>query len=598
MPNLTPEWLKTALEVTGGFETDGNPWAGISNDFDGQGISCGILQWNIGQGSLQPIVKACGEETVKKYMPTYGDQLWTACNQSIAKGLQIVRSWQPNKKLKQDVLKELKALFGSPEMVEQQMAVSRKVGEKSMALASKWAQELRNGDPHLKEFCLFFDLVTQNGGMKNVWLNNVRDFIADKERSKVDDAICDWITSRPSDTDHYPEGKKNAALWKNIADGDVELFTLAYLRCLKSVKQYQIVALNRKGTIALTHGWVNQGLVDLPQLRNNNGPVPHDENISHGEIVVAGEQEKFVVTTQGLNLRSTPNPNASNIIATLGLNQEVIKLADSNVANWWQVRATIDGITKDGYVNRKYLAQPGDEGTTEVVTTRTGIVAVHLPTAGRNITRASKAGRAYPLTEVPPVRRVATDTKEQRVDAIRQLIEWFNVDGSPRYLKDGSTYCNIYAYDYCYFTGAYLPRVWWTEKALLRLQAGETVPVVYSVTQPGTVNEKTANQLNEWFKDWGGHFGWRRTLDLDELQAAANEGKVCITVAKAKSGEHNGHGHIVAVVPENDEFQAKKVSGKIVSTVHSQAGKYNHKYIVNHWWNDGTYLDFGHWIHD
>jgi hypothetical protein len=172
-------------------------------------------------------------------------------------------------------------------MVEQQMAAANEVGETSMKLASRWAQELRNGDPKLKEFCLFFDLVTQNGGMKGVWLNNVRDFISERERAKVDDAICDWITTRGAGVDHLPDGKKNAALWKNnIADGDLELFTLAYLRCVKGTKRYQVVALNRKGTIALTRGWVNQGLVDLPQLRNTNGSTSHVEN------PVAADQEK------------------------------------------------------------------------------------------------------------------------------------------------------------------------------------------------------------------------------------------------------------------------------------------------------------------
>ena len=111
MANLTPEWLKAAMEVTGGFETDGKLWAGVSNDFDGMGISCGILQWNIGQGSLQPLVKKCSSVVVQKYMPVYGDELWTACQGTIAKGLQIVRNWQPNKKLKPDVRKELETLF-------------------------------------------------------------------------------------------------------------------------------------------------------------------------------------------------------------------------------------------------------------------------------------------------------------------------------------------------------------------------------------------------------------------------------------------------------------------------------------------------------
>jgi len=271
MANLTPEWLKIALEVTGGFETDGNPWAGVSNDFDKQGISCGILQWNIGQGSLQPIVKNCGLAAVQKYMPVHGNELWSACQQSIAKGLEIVRAWQPNKKLKPDVLKELRTLFGSPEMVEQQIATATSVGQDAMKLASRWADGLRNGDPKLKEFCLFFDLLTQSGGMKDVWLDDVQAFMAHKERGEVDDAICNWIMNRPSTVVHLADGKRNVALWQdNIADADLELFVLAYLRCLKSKEIYQLVALNRRGTIALTKGWVNSGLVDLPQLRNGS----------------------------------------------------------------------------------------------------------------------------------------------------------------------------------------------------------------------------------------------------------------------------------------------------------------------------------------
>lgn len=48
------------LALTGSFETGtGIPecFAGVSGDFDGQGISFGVLQWNFGQGSLQPLLK-------------------------------------------------------------------------------------------------------------------------------------------------------------------------------------------------------------------------------------------------------------------------------------------------------------------------------------------------------------------------------------------------------------------------------------------------------------------------------------------------------------------------------------------------------------
>lgn len=54
------------LALTGSFETGkGIPecFAGQSGDFDGQGISLGVLQWNFGQDSLQPLLK----EMINKY---------------------------------------------------------------------------------------------------------------------------------------------------------------------------------------------------------------------------------------------------------------------------------------------------------------------------------------------------------------------------------------------------------------------------------------------------------------------------------------------------------------------------------------------------
>ncbi|MBM4140402.1 MAG: peptidoglycan-binding protein [Nitrospira sp.] len=48
------------LALTGSFETGkGIPecFAGLSGDFDGQGMSFGVLQWNFGQDSLQPLLK-------------------------------------------------------------------------------------------------------------------------------------------------------------------------------------------------------------------------------------------------------------------------------------------------------------------------------------------------------------------------------------------------------------------------------------------------------------------------------------------------------------------------------------------------------------
>ncbi|MBI5874898.1 MAG: peptidoglycan-binding protein, partial [Deltaproteobacteria bacterium] len=48
------------LALTGAFETGAaipDCFAGLSGDFDGQGMSFGVVQWNFGQNSLQPLFK-------------------------------------------------------------------------------------------------------------------------------------------------------------------------------------------------------------------------------------------------------------------------------------------------------------------------------------------------------------------------------------------------------------------------------------------------------------------------------------------------------------------------------------------------------------
>jgi hypothetical protein len=66
-PSISKEPLGyKCLALTGSFETGkGIPdcFAGVSGDFDGQGMSLGVLQWNFGQNSLQPLL----EELIGKH---------------------------------------------------------------------------------------------------------------------------------------------------------------------------------------------------------------------------------------------------------------------------------------------------------------------------------------------------------------------------------------------------------------------------------------------------------------------------------------------------------------------------------------------------
>ncbi len=78
-------------------------------------------------------------------------------------------------------------------------------------------------------------------------------------------------------------------------------------------------------------------------------------------------------------------------------------------------------------------------------------------------------------------------------------MDWLDASHSARYQRDQATYCNVYAADFCYLAGAYLPRVWWTASALMRIAQGEMPPAIYD----STIREMRADDLHAWLIDSG-----------------------------------------------------------------------------------------------
>lgn len=262
---LDTEWIEPALLITGDFETSGDPFAAITGDFDGQGISCGVLQWNIGQGSLQPMIRHAGADTVAAHMPVYGGELWVAVGKTIPQGLAIVRAWQISGILKPEIKVELAQFCASTQMRAQQIAAAGRVAAIAYRGAARWAADHGAEEPTKKEFCWFFDLITQNGGLKGLTLADVRQFIEHYGVVRTDDVVCDWLMARPSSQAGYRDSRKNGALWRDTIDNDddLDLFVLSYLRSLKSNAPWQGVVLNRKAAVALKGGWVNGELMDF-----------------------------------------------------------------------------------------------------------------------------------------------------------------------------------------------------------------------------------------------------------------------------------------------------------------------------------------------
>lgn len=267
-PALDDTWIETALRVTGHFEDSSDPMAAVTGDFDGMGISLGVLQWNIGSGSLQPLVKAVGRPAVISLMPVFGAELWEACNSDRTRGLAIARSWHSGTTLRPPVRKELNAFTGSPAFVAQQINAARTVAETAFRSAVIYATEDPSfGQVTKRLFCWFFDVITQNGGLKGLGFRDVHAFIDAAGVDRADDLVCEFLGDRgPSDAG-FRDSRENAVLWRDkIPAGRLSLLTLSYLRGLKSRTEFRGDVLNRKGTIAVGSGMVHRERHDLNVL--------------------------------------------------------------------------------------------------------------------------------------------------------------------------------------------------------------------------------------------------------------------------------------------------------------------------------------------
>lgn len=301
----------------------------------------------------------------------------------------------------------------------------------------------------------------------------------------------------------------------------------------------------------------------------------------------------FRVIPNAVNVRSTPSKvNRSNIITTLNHN-EVVTLVDNSNAAWFQVTFTKNTQPIKGFIFSTLLEPVQQDNALPQISNLIIPPAVHFPPHPRS-NRNSLDFRHCPLSETIMPSRNAADGPTQ-AQQIHQIINFLSVTTSKRYLPtQTATYCNIYAYDVCFLGNAYLPRVWWENKALLSLQQGRQVSIVYGET----VRELRANDLFDWLKEWGDDYGWVRTFDLSDLQEQANSGKIALICAKRL--DTNRSGHIVAVAPETQQFQALRDGNTIIEPLQSQAGALNKRFFnnSNRWWiNPQKFREFGFWYH-
>lgn len=186
---------------------------------------------------------------------------------------------------------------------------------------------------------------------------------------------------------------------------------------------------------------------------------------------------------------------------------------------------------------------------------------------------------------------------DSKKESIGRLIDKLDVETNLRYQRTvEDTYCNVYAYDYCYFCKVYLPTVWWTDEAIKKILQGQEEKAIFEQS----VDRIYSSAIHDWFLQWGASFGWERMHSVDEIQNKVNaNGGIGIICAKRK--EKGLSGHIVPVVPETDSHKAYRENGIVIYPLQSQAGKLNYNYFAEvrkDWWNDELYSSYVLYYHE
>jgi hypothetical protein len=248
--------LELCLKISGSFESGAPDYTAVTGNFDGMGLSCGILQWCAGQGSLQNLVLHIGNSMGwDKTQSFFSSDIHHFAVLKPAEGIQwCVDHYITTNSTSVDPGAKARWVnfLGQPESVAVQVQLATNgVLYRAKTLAAKFCPDHAD---HSRTIAFFFDLVTQSGGMEN------QKGHVDPLPSGSDPDISDAIALAQV---HSP---KCAAIWQTATAGDLEarnLLYYAYHRSLLSNPLYQWDATARRGSIGCRGGIVHGAVVDF-----------------------------------------------------------------------------------------------------------------------------------------------------------------------------------------------------------------------------------------------------------------------------------------------------------------------------------------------
>lgn len=222
MDNFDKNAFAIALTMSGSFEGHSG-WNNISNNFDGQGLSLGLFNQNLGQGSLQPLMIRMRNKNTSKMKSFFSENNYNSLNTMLTKWQNASgfigkatpalteNNWESNfsdldnpedKEAEEGIVPEdvltkalssnnrtsvswavanlysgssfkpawkvsLQNLAQSPDFISQQLSAAEAIHKKASGY-------MNLGFTQLRSYLFFFDIVVQNGGLSPSVISNYK----------------------------------------------------------------------------------------------------------------------------------------------------------------------------------------------------------------------------------------------------------------------------------------------------------------------------------------------------------------------------------------------------------------------------------------
>ena len=251
--------IELCVKVTGAFEGGVAAYDTLAGNFDGQGLSAGVLQWNAGSGTLQNllirIAAKMGWDKLQSYFISDIHKFALLSPPDAVQWCATHYLAENSTNVAPEAAERWKTLLQTQESIDAQVEyASDTVLSWAINAAAKYCPDTPTST---RAIVFFFDLMTQSGGMSNAKgkvlplgagvVPNVADALAFAQQQDL----------------------KCAGMWEIALQNDPlaeRLLYYAYHRSLLSSPAYVWDAFSRRGAIACRCGIVHKTPVNFTQL--------------------------------------------------------------------------------------------------------------------------------------------------------------------------------------------------------------------------------------------------------------------------------------------------------------------------------------------